>query len=322
MNIVVLAGGLSPERDVSLSSGALISNALIDNGHKVFLLDLALGYNEEVNRDLFNTTKYPAFNVKETPGLIDSKDSIGPNVLEICQMADIVFMALHGDIGENGELQEIFEKNNIKFTGTNSVGSKLAMNKIASKELMIKNSIKTPKQFTLDNPEFPCVVKPNSGGSSIGTHIVETKEAFNESILAASKYGNTLLIEEYIQGREFAVAILGNKALPVIEIIPPDGWYDYYKKYQAGAAIEECPANISETLTNKLQNIAIKVHNILGLGYYSRVDFLVDKDNNIYCLEANTLPGMTPTSLLPQEAAARGISFNHLCECIINEVEI
>ena len=226
--------------------------------------------------------------------------------------------------GEDGKLQALFELEGIKYTGTSSVGCTLAMDKELSKKLMLADNIKTAKWVSLNKNEeinlekikFPCVVKPCSNGSSIGVSIVRTNEELKEAIRIAFKYEDKILVEEYISGREFSVGILDNKALPAIEIVAKEGFYDYKNKYQAGLVDEICPANIDENLEKELSEIALKVHKILHLGYYSRIDFIVDKNYGIYCLEANTLPGMTPTSLLPQEALSVGISYEELCEKI------
>ena len=332
MKILVLAGGLSPERDVSLSSGALIANSLIDSGYEVMLLDLYLGVN---NKDIIpkyiskkNKERF-SYKVKETePDLnklkeVNGENPIGEGVIEECQKADVVFMALHGGIGENGQLQAVFDKYNINYTGSSSEGSNLAMNKNLSKEVMRKNNILTANWICTTNDidiekiKFPCVVKPCSCGSSVGTSLVKDKKELEKAIEYAKEYEDDIIIEDFIEGREFSVGILDNKALPVIEIKPKHGFYDYKNKYQTGCTVETCPAEIDIELKNKLQKEALKVHNALKLGFYSRVDFIVDKENNPHCLEANTLPGMTPTSLLPQEANAAGITYDKLCEKIV-----
>jgi D-alanine-D-alanine ligase len=337
MKAVVLAGGLSPERDVSLSSGSLIANALIENGHDVLLLDLYLGLPDisKVNFVNKGSNKRYSYQVPlSEPDLellkkvSDNGDSlIGKNVIEICKACDVVFIALHGSIGENGQIQAVFDSFGIRYTGTGYIGSLLAMDKDISKKLMLLNNIETPnwRIYNIQNSDdcdfsnitYPCVVKPCSCGSSIGVSIAENPDELQKAINHAKLYENTIMIEDKIEGREFSVGILGGRALPVIEIIPKKGFYDYINKYQKGMADEVCPADIDDSFAEKMQAIALKVHNILRLGFYSRIDFILDKNNELYCLEANTLPGMTPTSLLPQEAKAIGISYNELCEQII-----
>jgi len=339
MKIVVLAGGYSPERDVSLSSGSLIANALIENGHKVLLLDLYKGIREYTSADDLFIDRSAAFRYnftvpKDEPDLPALKaemnmgdELIGKNVISICRSADLVFNALHGDIGENGKLQAVFDTYGVKYTGTGYTGSLLAMDKDISKQLMQSRGILTPDWIVYDCERdaiskieseigFPIVVKPCGCGSSVGVSIVYDENELENAVAYAAKYEKALLIEKLIAGREFSVGVLDGKVLPVIEIIPNEGFYDYAAKYQKGLAAEICPARIPNNLTAELQAAALSVHRALRLGDYSRVDFIVDKNENAYCLETNTLPGMTPTSLLPQEAAAAGISYNDLCEKI------
>lgn len=337
MKIVVLAGGLSPERDVSLSSGSLISNALIENGHDVMLLDLYLGQpdiNEGrfLNKNAHKRYNYQIPSVEPDLELLKKESGndgslIGKNVVEICKTADIVFIALHGSVGENGQLQAVFDSFGIRYTGTGYIGSLLAMDKDISKNLMVVNKIKTPNWnlYNIQNPQhcdfsnvsYPCVVKPCSCGSSVGVSIIENPAQLQRAVNYAKIHENMILIEDKIEGREFSVGIFGSKSLPVIEIIPKTGFYDYKNKYQKGAAKEICPADIDGATCKKMQSEALRVHKALRLGFYSRVDFILDKKNDLYCLEANTLPGMTPTSLLPQEAKEAGISYNELCEEIV-----
>ena len=335
MDIVILAGGLSPERDVSLSSGCKTANALMECGHKVLLIDVFEGIDEAMDFDMawqrYNKSRYQYQVPEIEPDLEKLKREsnnngamIGIGVIEVCRSADVVFIALHGSIGENGQLQGMFDLLNIKYTGSGYEGSMKAMDKILSKQIMELHQIKTPRWCSYSDITkgridwfFPCVIKPNSCGSSIGVSIVESKAELDDALYQAQKYEDQLLVEEKITGREFSVGILEGKALPVIEIIPKAGFYDYKNKYQAEASTEICPAHISDASRNKLQSLALEVHNALGLGSYSRVDFLMDETGEFYCLEANTLPGMTPTSLLPQEALADGISYTQLCRRII-----
>jgi len=337
MKIAVLAGGLSPERDVSLSSGSLIANALIDNGHDVLLVDLYSGIRSEANGFPFfnkSSEKRYSFQVLSTePDLEKLKREsgngeslIGENVMEVCKSVDVVFIALHGSIGENGQLQAVFDSFGIRYTGTGYIGSLLAMDKDIAKKLMITNQIKTAdwNLFNISESDicdfsgvrYPCVVKPCSCGSSVGITIVETPVELQQAIHYAKAQEDMILIEDKIAGREFSAGILNGMALPVIEIIPESGFYDYKNKYQFGLTKEICPADISDSVAQQIQSMALSVHKALRLGFYSRIDFILDDKNQLYCLEANTLPGMTPTSLLPQEAKAAGISYNELCEQI------
>ena len=337
MRIVVLAGGLSTERDVSISSGILVASALREKGHEVVLLDVFTGYEQNIcDIDALFKQNYSftdRVNVGETVSdLSEVKENrlnksdrfIGTNVIEICTEADITFLALHGGEGENGQLQASLDLLGIKYTGTGYLGSALAMNKGLTKSVFVQNKINTPAGEIFKSIEeakswsiFPCVVKPCSGGSSVGIAKVENEEEFIAAVKDAFRYENEIVVEQFVKGREFSVGILGGKALPPIEIIPKSGFYDYASKYQAGATDEICPADIDEQTDKKLRESAVAAYNSLHLDSYARVDFLVDENGEPFCLEANTLPGMTPTSLLPQEAAVEGMNYADLCEKII-----
>jgi D-alanine-D-alanine ligase len=246
----------------------------------------------------------------------------GENVIDICKKADMVFMALHGENGEHGRVQAAFDLYGIRYTGTGYLGSALAMDKGLSKNMFLYYGIPTPRGIILkrgmnDRLTFPCVVKAVQGGSSVGVYIVEKEEEYDQILLQAFEYDEEVVVEEYIEGREFSVGVLGTEALPVIEIAPVEGFYDYEHKYTPGMAEEICPAKISAEVAGKMQKTAIEAGKALKLGDYYRVDFMLNKANEFFCLEANTLPGMTSTSLIPQEAAAAGVSFEELCEKII-----
>ena len=339
MNIVVLCGGVSAERDVSLSSGTMVSQALRNLGHRVVTLDLFFGYTPETGaldiEGLFKTGygSGSAAVAEEVPDLDAIRASrpdgsrVGDNVFEICKAADIVFIALHGADGEDGKIQGAFDLLGIKYTGTGSFGSALAMDKRVAKQLFEAHGIKTPQgivlhrgDYTADNSVgFPCVVKPCSCGSSVGASIVETKDGYAAALEEAFRYDDTVIVEQYIKGRECDVGVLAGQALPPIEIIPQNGFYDYKNKYQAGLALEICPADFPEAITQKLKSMAIAVYDTLLLEVYARMDFMVDVSGEIWCLEANTLPGMTPTSLMPQEAAAVGIGYDAFVDLIVRE---
>lgn len=344
MRIVVLAGGLSTERDVSLASGAGICRTLRERGHEAFLLDVYLGFPYDTNK-LEEVFTLPgagleiAEGIKTTePDLAAIKASredqsdcfVGPNVIDICRLADIVFMGLHGDVGENGKLQATFDILGIKYTGPNYLGSALAMDKGIAKKIFKMSGVPTPLGTSIKKAQkdvalselglsLPVVVKPCSGGSSIGVYIVNTEEEYREAIEKSFKYEDEVVIEPYIKGREFACGIIDGNALPVIEIIPKTGFFDYANKYQAGATEEICPAPIPHEIAEKMQRATELAFKSLKLDIYSRADFLLDENGDIYCLEVNTLPGMTATSLLPQEAKAAGIEYGELCELIIEK---
>lgn len=342
MKIVVLAGGLSGERDVSFVTGKNVTEALRRNGHQVILLDVFMGYSDKAEdlTGIFERAKEVSTDVTgisaQAPDLEavkksrkDQSDSLfGPNVIEMCRMADIVFMALHGENGEDGRIQAAFDLYGVKYTGTGYLSSALAMDKELSKRMFLSNGIPTPAGITMKKEAcqwnfketgltLPCVVKPCCGGSSIGVSIVRTEEEYQQALEEAFRWEEKILIEDYIQGREFSVGVMDFEALPVIEIAPLEGFYDYKNKYAAGSAVETCPAELPESITKSMQRYAQEVAKALGLNTYARMDFLMDAQENLYCLEANTLPGMTPVSLLPQEALAAGMNFEQLCEKII-----
>lgn len=327
MKIVVLAGGKSDEYDVSLSSGAMIANGLIRQGHQVLLMDLALGFSDTAGfaeaydkhaQQIYTHQIESAFSKRET-------GEIGINVIEICREADITFLALHGGIGENGKLQALFDVYGIRYTGSEYQGSLLAMNKQISKELLRFHGFATADWQILGAEEdltqvsLPAVVKPVDNGSSIGVTLVADFDSLQQAVKEAATFSRNgkALVEQQLIGREFSVGVLGEMVLPVIEIRPKQGFYDYTNKYQEGLTEELVPAPISPELTRRLQETAQQVHELLGLQVYSRTDFIVDQEGQPWVIEANSLPGMTPASLLPQESAANGIDYDELCETIV-----
>lgn len=342
MDIVVLAGGLSPERDVSFASGNMVSRALRKKGHRVILLDVFMGYSDKTEdlEGIFDRAEEISVTVSEIPTEAPDLEAVkksrkdqseclfGPNVISLCQMADIVFMALHGESGENGKIQAAFDLFGIQYTGADYLGCALAMNKELAKGLFRANHIPVPEGISMKRENqisnfadtgltLPCVVKPCCGGSSIGVSIVRSEAEYEKALEEAFRYEPEILVETYIEGREFSVAVVDGEAYPVIEIAPVEGFYDYKNKYKAGSAVETCPADLPKETAKKMQEYAKQAVAALGLSAYSRMDFLLNADNEMFCLEANTLPGMTPTSLVPQEALALGISFEDLCETFI-----
>jgi len=341
MKIVVLAGGLSPERNVSLSSGSMVCQALRDRGHQVALADLFFGLEdfEAAVEELYNAPIPESFQKisRQAPDLRQVRASrkdqgpslIGPRVLELCATADVVYLALHGACGEDGRIQATLDLLGIPYTGSDCLSSAIAMDKDMTKR-MVAGQVITPKWDTVTvteenleeltrSTQLPAVVKPIASGSSVGVFIVRTREELAHALKESMGLGGRTVIEQYIQGRELSVAVLDGKALPSIEIIPKAGFYDYENKYQPGATIEVCPAQIPVEWERAVGEAALKVFDIIGLSVYSRADFIVTEDGTPYFLEINTLPGMTPTSLVPQEAAVVGIDYGTLCETIIQK---
>lgn len=338
MKIAVLCGGYSTERDVSIKSGAMIAKALRENGHSVALIDAYLGYRKPYKSpdDIYTfsdddsgaeiTSSVPDLDALEKSRTWQTDGSrIGSDVVELCRAADIVFLALHGSDGEDGRLQALFDIHGIRYTGSGYLGSAVAMNKRAAKDIFKSAGIRSPygKVVNISDsdksfPYLPCVVKPCSGGSSVGTSIVRSRDEYEAALEFGFEYGDCLLIERYIEGREVDVGVLSGRALPPIEIKVKNGFFDYNNKYQSGMTEEICPTDLPDEIINELERTAERVFNALYLEVYARMDFIVDKDGVVWCLEANTLPGMTPASLLPKEAKAAGTDYNSLCETIVS----
>jgi len=340
MKITVLAGGLSPERNVSLSTGYMVCQALRERGHQAALIDMYFGLEGSgLTADQLFTAPIPE-RLKhispQAPDLEEVKASradrsgnlFGPGVLEVCAQSDVVFLALHGSCGEDGRVQAALDLLGIPYTGSGYLSSAIALDKDLTKRLLAGTGVATPPWETVDctaeDPEdilartpLPVVVKPLASGSSIGVYIAKTPNELRQALLDSRAYGARVVLERYIQGREIQVAILEDAPLPSIEIIPKQGFYDYANKYQPGAAVEVCPAEIPPAWERRVGQDALTAFRTLGLSVYARADFIVDGDGTPYFLEINTLPGMTPTSLVPQEAAAVGIDYGQLCERII-----
>ena len=343
MKIVVLAGGLSTERMVSLVTGTSVCRALRENGHRAILVDLFLGL-EEVPQDLESLfdaadglcpevsigTQAPDLEAVRKSRKDQSPRLFGPNVLELCQAADIVFLGLHGQDGEDGRVQATFDLLGVPYTGGGYLASGLAMDKAMTKRMMDSAGIPTPKWQLLDYAPadvdrlaeelpMPCVVKTTGGGSSLGVFLPEDRAALKDALLQVLEFHGRVLVEERIFGRELTVGVLGDRALPAVEILPAAKDFDYAAKYQSGGARELCPAPITEAEQKELGDLALKLHRTLWLEVYSRTDFILDKEGRPWCLEVNSLPGMTSASLVPKEAAAIGMSYNQLCEEIVQQ---
>jgi D-alanine-D-alanine ligase len=328
MNIVVLCGGVSSEREISLRTSTKVSGALKSCGHKVVMIDVFFGADEEPSFD--NEQDYAATadalrmkNSLITPELIEETGIFGQNVLEICRKADIVFIGLHGENGEDGRVQTVFEKEGIKYTGSDPASSAIAMSKEETKKL-VSPYIRMPKGVIAHKGaqnsreiKAPCVIKPSNGGSSVGVMIVKDDAEYDKALEECFKYDDTVLVEEYIEGRELTQGVLDGKALPPVEICPDkDTWYDYSNKYN-GQTKEVCPAQIPDEVLAEMSEKSVRFGQIVGLSVYYRIDYLLDSEGKLYALEANSLPGMTDTSLVPQEAAAIGMSYPELCNKII-----
>ena len=344
MKIVVLGGGLSTERQVSLVSATSVCKALRSIGHKAVFVDMYLGL-ENYEGDLEAAFDAPdglcgaAAIEKQAPDLeavkasrkFKSKSRLGKNVLEICTLADCVFLGLHGEDGEDGKIQAALDLLGVPYTGSDPVSSGMAMDKAITKRIMESTGILTPswQEVTYSKEDIPalseslpvpCAVKVVGGGSSIGVALPETREELKNALEEIIQYGNRVVVEEKISGRELTVPVFDGKYLSAIEIIPPEGMsFDYVAKYQSGdeGAREICPAPITEQEHKLVGEAALKLHEALGLSVYSRTDFILDNEGRAWCLEVNTLPGMTPASLIPKAAAIEGYTYPQLCEKIV-----
>lgn len=343
MKIVVLGGGLSSERTVSLVTSRSVCAALRQNGHRAIFVDLYLGVAQLPTdpESLFDapdglcsseeiSTQEPDLEALRGSRDGDSESIFGPHVLELCAMADAVFLGLHGRNGEDGRIQAAFDLLGIPYTGSGYLASALAMDKAMAKRLMESVGIPTPKWQLLHYTEadidslartlpVPCVIKCTTGGSSLGVYLPETRPALKEALQAVSAYGGEVIMEERIRGRELTVGVLGNQALPAVEILPSNKEFNYEAKYQAGGARELCPAPITPEQQKEAGRLALLLHQTLGLQVYSRTDFLLDAEGRFWCLEVNSLPGLTGASLVPKEAAAIGLSYQQLCEEILQQ---
>lgn len=343
MKIVVLCGGLSSERHVSLVSGSGICKALRSRGHQAVLVDMFLGLEnwEGDLQEVFSApdgligtaaieTSAPDLDAVRAGRKDQSPSLFGKDVLAVCAMADVVFLGLHGACGEDGRVQAAFDLLGIPYTGAGYLGSGMAMDKALTKYAMERCGVPTApwRDITayteadipqlVEELEVPCAVKIVNGGSSIGVSLPDTKAELEAALREILHYGSHVIVEKKIRGRELTVGVLGERYLPAVEIIPQTGGYfDYVAKYQDGGSLEICPAHIDDALWHEIGEYALRLHKTLGLSVYSRTDFLVDEAGRPWCLEVNTLPGMTPASLLPKEAAAVGLPYEELCDEIV-----
>jgi D-alanine-D-alanine ligase len=323
IKIVLLLGGTSPERAVSKSTGASIYKALLNLGYETFLVNPAYGNSQPENpEDYFKDEDFTE---------ISNENYVKALELGLFNSIDLAFIALHGKWGEDGTIQSLLELKGIKYTGSKVLSSSLAMDKLMSKILFQHYNVRTPDWIAVKNNfdsaqikkqiesklRYPCVVKPNDQGSTVGLTICSSESEVDDAITLALKFSDKALIEEYIPGREVTVGILDTQVFPVLEIKPKHGLYDYECKYTPGMSEYEVPAKIPEEVAKRLQQSALAAFNALGCEGYSRVDFRLSPDNKDYCLEVNTLPGMTSTSLVPKMAKSVGISFEELVDRIV-----
>jgi len=294
MKVVVLMGGISSEREISIASGEAVIRALKRCGYEVVGVDVR-----------------------------------GEEFLEIVRQIkpDVVFIALHGRFGEDGTVQRMLEEMELPYTGSPPDASSLALDKAEAKKVFANCGVPTPPWVTINREEdpfeavgglgYPLIVKPAREGSTIGVRKVEDEKYLAEAVNFARGYDEKVIVEEFVEGRELTVGILGDSALPVVEILPKAGFYDFHTKYTKGEAEYIVPAPIDEELSGQAQELALRAHRALGCCGATRVDMRLDEDGNLWVLEVNTIPGMTETSLLPKAAGALGIGFDELCNRIL-----
>jgi D-alanine-D-alanine ligase len=332
MNVTVLLGGTSSERDVSLASGLRIAHALRDAGHVVTCVDPARGEMARTEEDALRAAgvvkreppSREALRVLAETSLVTTLGSM-PSV----KNADVVFIALHGGDGEDGTVQAILDLARVPYTGSGHLASALAMDKDLSKRLFRAAGVLTA-DWIMTGPDstvsasdvervlgYPVVVKPSKEGSTVGLSVVKEAGQLAGAVVEAALYDDEVMIERFVAGRELTVGVLGDHAMPVGEIIPKHEIYDYECKYTPGMAVEEFPANLPRAIATEAQRLALLAFRALKLDGCARIDFRMTSGGELFCLEANTLPGMTATSLIPQAAAAEGIDFSTFCDRIV-----
>ena len=326
LHVAVLMGGESEERGVSLASGCEVAAALRTAGHRVTSVDAAAGVipaalERRILASGIGRAEVP-LPAPRAPHVLPEGEVIRsePALAQV----DVVFLALHGGAGEDGTIQTLLEVAGIPYAGSGPVACALAMDKDLTKRLLRDAGVATPDWIAGAAPGdevvarlgLPVIVKPASGGSSVRLALARSVREVDEAAVVAGGGGDVVMYEAYVSGREFTVGILDGEALPVIEIEPVRELFDFDCKYDQGMAVETAPARIPRELANDLQARALRVHRVLGLRHFSRVDFIVDEQGRAWCLEANALPGLTANSLLPKGAGAAGIDFPQLCERI------
>ena len=337
MNITVLMGGTSAERNVSLASGLRIVEALRARGHDVRAVDPARDVISAAEEGRLRSGGVPSVppTVAELEELARHAVTASLGSMSEVRDADVVFLALHGGEGEDGTVQALLDMAGVRYTGSGRLASALAMDKDLSKRLFRTAGVQTadwlmaPPAADAGGPAWDAfaqqagalgskvVVKPSKQGSTVGLSVVTEPAALRAAVVEARRYDDEVMVERFIAGREFTVGVLGDQALPVGEIIASKEIYDYECKYTAGMAREEFPARISDAERDEMQRQALAAFRVLKLRGYARIDFRMTAAGECYCLEANTLPGMTELSLIPQGAAAAGIAFAELCERVV-----
>ena len=332
MKIGVFLGGNSMERNVSLASGKSVAIALQEFGHEVKLIDPALGSDQSELETILSTFTPSTPVTLNDLSLLPVRNIIQTVQSNLLDGLDVIFLALHGEWGEDGKIQSLLEMRGIPYTGSGVMASALTMDKSMTKIIMRHHNIETANWFMVKNGnynlsgtisrinseiKYPVVIKPNDQGSTVGLTIVKKENEISDALKLASQFGKSIMVEEFIPGRELTVTIVGEESYPIIEIRPQDGFYDYSHKYTKGMTEYLCPAPLDDELTKKVQTAALKLFKVTNCSGFARVDFRLKPDNSFYCLEINTLPGMTSTSLVPKSAAAKGIPFNLLCDNII-----
>lgn len=335
MKIALIVGGLSAEREVSLTSGKSILKGLRENGHTVKVIDPIFGAESATEDEIFNynfSKEYPPQEVLSKMKNTSYRKFLDCINSDLFDDIDIAFIGLHGKYGEDGKIQTLLEARGIKYTGSGTLASAIAMDKDISKILFSHSGITTPRWISYkrnDEINFdkvlkytgvPYVVKPTDEGSTVGISRIDTDDEmqFRKSLELSFKYSDKVIIEEYIKGKEITIPIINKEAFPIIEIRPKDGYYDYEHKYTTGMTEYICPVDFDKDVIKTIEDFGIKAYNAVGAEVYARIDLLLTDDNKPYCLEINTLPGMTSLSLVPKSAKVKGIEFNELLEKIIS----